>query len=80
MTHDTGALPCCNFAGRTPLVSAGASGIGRGIIVWRLAIAGANVIFGGIDAAAGKELDAMLSVGCDLSKPILAPLKHGIAY
>lgn len=49
-----------DFHGHTVLISAGAQGIGRGMVE-RFAHSGANVIFGDIDIESGKELENILS-------------------
>lgn len=53
------ANPVWNFQGQTVLISAGARGIGRGIVRAFIA-AGANVVFGDVDESGGRELLRLL--------------------
>jgi len=56
----TPSNPDWNFNGETVLISAGAQGIGRGI-VRRFAESGANVVFGDLDVQSGRALEETLS-------------------
>lgn len=53
------SYPGWNFSGRTAVISAGAQGIGRGIVE-RLSKAGANVVFGDIAVMEGRRLELAL--------------------